>query len=138
MAASAIRALFMIGAIVGAATSVSAQTPPDASKPADATAAAPSSSTADATTAATPPSTPAAAEKPAGPSADTIKKAREAGLKPEIRKGVTVFCREDANIGSRFTTKKCIDESQLDEFIVMRQSQQDQLKRNSAGLGGSK
>ena len=49
--------------------------------------------------------------KPAGPSAETIKKAVAVGLKPEVQKGVTVFCWKDASTGSHFSTKKCVDDT---------------------------
>lgn len=65
----------------------------------------------------------------ASPSPETIKKARDAGLKSEVRKGVTIFCWEDADIGTRFKTKKCVDETRLAELIEQRQAQRDQLNR---------
>ena len=73
-----------------------------------------------------------------GPDAATLKKARDAGLKPEVRKGVTVYCWEDADIGTRFKTKKCVDESRLDEIIVARQAQRDQLNRGGGNYGAAK
>ena len=79
-----------------------------------------------------PASTPAPAAATAAPAASTpapasssdadLKKARAAGLRPETRKGATVYCYEDSNIGSHFTTKKCVDASQLDALIAQRQA----------------
>jgi hypothetical protein len=75
---------------------------------------------------------------PASPSPETIKKARDAGLKPEVRKGVTVFCWEDADIGSRFKTKKCVDEARLAEVLEQRQAQRDQMGRGGGNYGATK
>src|SRR5258707_9516337 len=41
------------------------------------------------------------------------KRAKEAGWRAEVRSGVTVYCRQDAVVGSRFTQKRCAAESQL-------------------------
>jgi hypothetical protein len=59
----------------------------------------------------------------------TIKKARAAGLKAETRNGKTVFCWQDANTGSRFTTKKCVDETRLDFILRERQDARDLFKQ---------
>ncbi len=66
---------------------------------------------------------------PSGPSPETIKKAKDAGLKPEVRKGITVFCWEDANVGTRFKTKKCVGELQLDGVIEQREADREQMNR---------
>ena len=85
---------------------------------------------------------PASASTPAagtsGPSAETLKKAKENGLKPEVRKGATVYCWEDANVGSPFKTKKCVGESQLDDLIAQRQAQRDALNRGGGNYGAGK
>ena len=114
---SALLSASLIGALTLAANLAYADQPPD-QKPSDAAPAAP----------------PAAP----GPDAATLKKARDAGLKPEVRKGVTVYCWEDADIGSRFKTKKCVDESRLDEIIMQRQAQRDQLNRGGGNYGATK
>jgi hypothetical protein len=62
---------------------------------------------------------------PATPSDETLKKAKAAGLHAENRKGTTVYCYEDATIGTRFTTKKCVDGSQLDALIAQRHAVRD-------------
>lgn len=81
-----------------------------------------SSSTPTATT--TAPTAPATTA-PAAPSDETLKKAKSAGLHAETHKGVTVYCYEDANLGTRFTTKKCVDGSQLDQLVALRQAARD-------------
>lgn len=83
------------------------------------------------------PTTPDAAA-PTTPSPETLKKARDNGLKPEVRKGVTVYCWEDANIGSHFKTKKCVDETQLAQVIEQRQAAKDMLTRGGGNYGSAK
>ena len=84
-----------------------------------------------------PPSQPPASNSaPAAPSDETLKRAKAAGLHAETRKGATVYCYEDANIGTRFTTKKCVDVSQLDALIAQRQADKDAaLQRPMTGTG---
>jgi hypothetical protein len=84
---------------------------------------------------------PKAADTPAtsaAPSPETLKKARAAGLKPEVRKGITVYCWEDADIGTHFKTKKCVNDSQLAQVIEQRQAAKDQLTRGGGNYAGSK
>lgn len=85
-----------------------------------------------------PPAASASDATPATPSPETLKKARQSGLKPEVRKGVTVYCWEDADIGTHFKTKKCVDETRLAEVIEQRQAQRDQLTRGGGNYGSSK
>lgn len=91
--------------------------------------------TADKSPAAASPAPSGDAPKDTGPSAATLKAARQAGLHPETKNGVTMFCWEDANIGTRFKTKKCVDESRLGEVLEQRQLLQEQMRRS--GCGGS-
>ncbi len=79
--------------------------------------------------------TPAAsAAAPPGPSAEMLKKAKDVGLHPENRRGATVYCWEDAEVGTRFKTKKCVPESQLDELVARREAaQQNARQGNCAG-----
>jgi hypothetical protein len=72
---------------------------------------------------------------PAGPSAETLAKAKSLGLKTEVRKGVTQYCWEDASVGSRFTTKKCVGENQLNEIIAQREALKDNLRSSMSGSG---
>jgi hypothetical protein len=75
------------------------------------------------------PATSPAPAAPAGPSADTLKKARLAGYHPETRNGAIRFCREDANLGTRFTAKKCISEDQLKSVLDVHNLDQDGLRQ---------
>jgi hypothetical protein len=71
-----------------------------------------------------------ATNPPTGPSAETLKKAKQVGMRPEVEKnGTTLYCWEDATTGTRFKTKKCIDEGQLDAVIEQRQLARDQTKK---------
>jgi hypothetical protein len=68
-------------------------------------------------------------ERPTAPSGATIKKARAAGFKAEVRNGRTMFCWQDPNTGTRFTTKKCVDETRLSFILQERQETRDRLKQ---------
>jgi hypothetical protein len=66
------------------------------------------------------------------PSPDLVKRAKEAGFKPEVRNSVTVYCWKDADIGSRLPTKKCVGEDQLEIMLERRQAQRDAMRNNPA------
>ena len=95
----------------------------------------PSAPAATPTAAPTEPAASAAPAAPAGPSADTLKKARMAGYHPETKKGVTLYCQETANIGTRFPTKKCLDENQLMSVMDAHNDQADSLRQPGACTG---
>jgi hypothetical protein len=108
--------------------------------------AAPASDTAATTQSPAPPSTPAAAPTqpaaspapaaPAGPSAETLKKARMAGYRPETKNGTTMYCQETANLGTRFPTKKCLNEQQLNGVVDIQHQQQDSMRKPINCTGG--
>jgi hypothetical protein len=100
--------------------------------PAETPAAPAASSATSATAASTTAPAPAGAEK-TGPSADIIKRAKNAGLHPEQRHGQTMFCWEDASLGSRFTTKKCTDEAGLYEILLLREQEKQELRQLKSG-----
>ncbi len=109
----------LLGAVLLSALPAAAQETPAASAATPASAASPTS--------------PAA--PPPGPSAETLKKARDVGLHAETRKGSTVYCWEEADIGSRFKSKKCVPESQLDEIIARRAALQQNFRQGTcAGM----
>jgi hypothetical protein len=87
--------------------------------------------------AAAPTAAPATSPAPAAPSADTLKKARMAGYHPETKNGVTKYCQETANIGTRFPTKKCLDEQQLGGVLDIQHQQQDSMRKPINCTGGS-
>ena len=112
----------MVAALPVCAQEASTATPP---------ATPPATSTSATTTA------PASSPAPAVSSDEDLKKAKAAGLHAETRKGATVYCYEDATIGSRFTTKKCVNGgAQLDALIAQRQAAKDStLQRPMTGTG---
>jgi hypothetical protein len=63
--------------------------------------------------------------------ASLSKKAREAGWRPEAHNGETVYCRDDPQVGSRFTTRRCVHESQLLVLLEQAQFEKDALKSGS-------
>ncbi len=115
---------------------------PTASPAPDATAAATASAAATATAATTAPATtaPAAtataaatapATAPAAPSPDMLRRAREAGFKPELHNGVTTYCVKDdrADTGTHFSApKRCYDESQVLAILDQRAQTRDVLR----------
>src|ERR1700753_3251616 len=72
---------------------------------------------------------PATDAPPSGPSADTIRRARSVGLRPEVRKGMTVYCWKDADLKTRFETKKCVDENNLLQMIEVLERQRRELQQ---------
>jgi hypothetical protein len=115
-----VRPLVLMTAILGTIPLAYAQQPTD-SAPAPA-----------APTAATPP--PAAApapDAPKNPSPETMKKARMAGYHAKLRKGQTLFCKDETEIGSHFSKENCIDETQLLVVLDREQAQRDQLTNHT-------
>jgi predicted lipoprotein with Yx(FWY)xxD motif len=145
MSYSRIRFPLLMGAMMAAALPAYSQQSSSSAPPANTPppAAASAATTTATATAAAPAqtSTPAAAQTtasdsaPAKPSEETVKKAKSMGLHAEVRKGVTVYCWEDANTGSRFPTKKCANENQLDDIIQQRQAMQDDMRRMITNSG---
>ena len=88
------------------------------------------------TAAPTEPAASPAPAAPAGPSAETLKKARMAGYHPETKQGVTMYCQETANIGTRFPTKKCLNEQQLNGVVDIQHQQQDSMRKPINCTGG--
>jgi len=144
--------------MAGAAGSAYAQPPSDAAKAqpaaqpsatAGASAPAAAAATAPASAAGTP-TAPAAApafemhfvdapppKAPADvPSADILKKARDAGYHTKVSHNVVYYCREDTDVGTRFRTEKCLTEEQLQVQLERLQAAKDQLRNNPCGGSG--
>ena len=134
MSHSKIRFPLLIGAMLAAALPAYSQQ--SSAPPANTSAAAASAATAPAQT-----STPSAAQTTASdsesakPSDATIKKAKSMGLHAEVHNGATQYCWEDANLGTRFPTKKCVGEDQLNTLVAQRQATQDNMRRNLTNAG---
>jgi len=85
----------------------------------------------------------AGAAKPSVKPLDTatvVKKATQSGWRPEVQNGNTVYCRNDAEVGSRFTKRRCVSEIQLATLIEQAEFDRDQLKQRGCGgnCGGGK
>jgi hypothetical protein len=78
----------------------------------------------------------AAAGKPTAKlldAASIAKKAKQTGWRPEVQNGNTVYCRNDAEVGSRFSTRRCVSEIQLANLIEQAEFDKDQLKQRGCG-----
>ena len=105
-------------------------TPPATGTPAEAPAAT-TAPTAPAASAATTAATTTASGASKIPSPETVKKARQAGYRSKLRKGATVFCKEQVEIGTHFSTENCINEDQLALVLDREQAQRDSLTNHS-------
>lgn len=119
-----VRILILVAVMVGIGPAY-AQQSPDQPK----TSTVPSATTA-------PAAAPATNAKPASPSTALLRQARLAGFHTrKLRQGgTTVFCKEEAHLGSRFSSESCIDEKQLEEFLIRAEDQRDKLM-NRRGTG---
>ncbi len=69
---------------------------------------------------------------PGGVSPETFKKATRMGLRPRQRKGTTMFCKDDADIGTRFVTEHCYAADTVDDVIRQMEQMQDMKRRAGA------
>lgn len=62
---------------------------------------------------------------------DVQKRARLAGYRTrKLQQGTTVstvYCKQEANLGSRFVKESCISEAELQEFLLRAEDQRDKL-----------
>jgi hypothetical protein len=121
----------LIGTLLGlAAPSFGQQSSSDA----PASSAAPTSSSSTSTPATTQSATQSSTSSTAkGPDEATLKRAKDVGLKPEVHNGKTMYCWEDASVGSRFPTKKCTDENGLDQIIAQREVAKQNMRQSMTG-----
>jgi hypothetical protein len=70
-------------------------------------------------------------------STDSAKKAKSAGYRAKLKKGETLFCKEEVEIGSHFAAEHCIDENQLAMVLEREQAQRDQLSQRACGGNGA-
>ncbi len=66
---------------------------------------------------------------PAPPLVDR-KKALQFGFRPEVVKGVPVFCKEVPIEGTRFTNKRCVRQSELAAVLSQLQMARDAAMKN--------
>lgn len=138
--------LILILAMAGITASAYAQQASDApNTPAEAQSTAPPAdstpSTAQSPAAQAPTASPTSAKASApsataDPSLATIKKARDAGFRTEFVHGVAQYCKYDAVIGTRFQTKRCMNELQLENYLLMLDSARDAQRQNTVCNGG--
>ena len=88
------------------------------------------------------PASPAAATSQATPAAtapvvspETLKKAAKVGLKPRQRKGTTMYCKDVADIGTRFETEHCYAAADLDT-VVQQITDAQEMARKAGACGG--
>jgi len=73
--------------------------------------------------------------RPAEPTADQVKRGRNAGYRIKLRRGSTLFCKSEAPIGSHFEQETCIGSDQL-ELVLKREELQRAQLANHACFGG--
>jgi hypothetical protein len=66
---------------------------------------------------------------PAELAKELARKAGSVGYKVRTRQGVTVFCKTEAQVGTRFTNEKCINEAELDETVQRARDMKDNMAR---------
>jgi hypothetical protein len=142
---SKILPLILVSAVACAGGIASAQQAPDATKtPATSSSTAASSSdSADAEAAATAAmiakaNAAAAAAAAHAPTkitdeATLAKMAKKAGWHTEVQNGTTLYCRESADVGTRFSSKKCATPTQLAVVLEQQEYEKDQLKQRGCG-----
>jgi hypothetical protein len=72
------------------------------------------------------------------PSDDLIKKARRSGYAMKSKGGNYFFCREDADLGTRFTTEHCVRSDDFALILERQERDKDQIRQMgqaSAGAG---
>jgi len=79
-----------------------------------------------------PVSTATAAPAPPPPPPPPVdrKKALQFGFRPEVVKGIPVFCKEVPIEGTRFTNKRCVREDQFSTYLSQLQNARDAAMKN--------
>lgn len=65
-------------------------------------------------------------------SRDIVRRAKAVGLLPETHQGVTIFCKEETPLGTRFPRKTCYSGDQI-VMLVEQLEQQKTLLETSRG-----
>jgi hypothetical protein len=58
------------------------------------------------------------------------KKAREFGFHEEIYAGKTFFCKDDATVGTRLPTKKCMDAIGFEDYSIQLEYARDTMHKD--------
>jgi hypothetical protein len=70
------------------------------------------------------------------PTPQARKKASEFGFHAEIYDGKTMFCRDDAYVGTRIKSKLCMDSNQFEDYAVQLKIARDMMKEKGQCTGG--
>jgi hypothetical protein len=71
--------------------------------------------------------------KPADSAAPPAAAAKEfkppPGFKTKKRGALTVYCKKDREVGTRFVTEKCLDEAQMRDYLLAMEEQKRDIDR---------
>jgi hypothetical protein len=70
------------------------------------------------------------------PSPQAQKKAREYGFHAEVYNGKTMFCRDDATLGTRLASKRCMDALSFEDYAVQLKIARDLMQSKTQCQGG--
>ena len=70
------------------------------------------------------------------PSPAARKKAMNYGFHAEIYDGKTWFCRDDATLGTRLVSKKCMNADEFEDYGVQLKNVRDMLRQKGYCTGG--
>jgi hypothetical protein len=71
------------------------------------------------------------------PTQKARKKAREFGFHEEIYDGKTFFCKDDATLGTRVPTKKCMDAMGFEDYSTQLEFARDTMHKDVCQGGGA-
>ena len=73
---------------------------------------------------------PETAAAPATPSFEVLKQARQEGfrIRRQPQTGLVVFCKKTTPVGTRFATESCIDETQIQEYLIRAKDQREKME----------
>jgi hypothetical protein len=69
-------------------------------------------------------------------SAEARKKAKEFGFQAEVFNGSTMFCKEDASLGTRIKSKRCMSSFEFEDYAVQLRIAREQMQSNNQCTGG--
>jgi ABC-type transport system substrate-binding protein len=64
------------------------------------------------------------------PTAAARKKAADFGFHSEMYSGKTFFCKDDATVGTRIASKKCIDPDNFEDYAIQMQIARDTMPKD--------
>jgi hypothetical protein len=70
------------------------------------------------------------------PSPQAQKKAREYGFHAEVYSGKTMFCKDDATLGTRLASKRCMGAFEFEDYATQLKIARDLMKSKSGCNGG--